>query len=349
MAKQWDPLDLPKQPGLYINFKEAAIAQVSGGQRGIVAMPLFKYGSAVAGKFFTVTSEAEAVEFFGSANVEPIRLALLGGAKEVLAYTVPTIVEGGETAAHVELRQEFEARLFNVFVYPSEVSTAEQDATLLWTQTNRKEGKHFFAVFGGTAAEDLDPAAGNTRTAQLADDYSINVINGVVVGEDEYSSSEYAPYIAGLVAGTALNQSTTFSVLPVDDVTKRLRNSEIKTALEAGSLVLVHDGEKVKVEQGLTASKKKIRTIAARQAVATDIDRTARDSYIGKLNNNEDGQVALIAAVKAYLETLEQNGVLTDIVVGIDPDQQSVGDQVYLVISYRELDSMERIFININV
>ena len=132
-------------------------------------------------------------------------------------------------------------------------------------------------------------------------------------------------------------------------MTKRLRNSEIVTALGAGSLVLVNDGEKVKIEQGLTTAKKKIRAIRARQAVATDIEKTARDNYIGKLDNNADGQAALISAIKLYLETFEDNNVLTSPVVALDAQNPSTGDTVFLVIGYLEVDSMERIFLTINV
>jgi hypothetical protein len=175
------------------------------------------------------------------------------------------------------------------------------------------------------------------------------LITGVTIGDVSYSSGKYAAHIAGLIAGTAINRSITFTEIAVDDVTKRLRNSEIITALQAGSLVLVNDGEKVKIEQGITTGKTKIRSTRARQAVATDVEKTARDNYIGKLDNSADGQAALISAIKAYLESLESNNVLTDIAVGLDAQNPSVGDTVFMQISYREIDSMERIFLTINV
>ena len=137
--------------------------------------------------------------------------------------------------------------------------------------------------------------------------------------------------------------------LPVDDVTKRLTNAEVKTALAAGSLVSINDGEKVKIVQGVTTSGKKIRSIRARQAISTDITKTASDSYIGKLNNNADGQAALIVAIKAYLETLATQGVLTAPVVAPDPLFPSTGDSVFLAVSYAEVDSIERIFLTINI
>lgn len=346
---QWDPTSLPVRPGLYTNFVEAAIAQIKGGLRGIVGLPLKKYTPAngalnvQANKFYTVDKESYAKELFGEANIGSIKLALAGGAKEVLVYTL------GETPDYDVVREAFEARQFNVFVFDGEATAEEQDATIVWTKRNRTERKHFFFVTGGSVADDQDIGIGNARSVKFGDDYVINLVSGVESNGAEKSSGEYAPYIAGLVAGTPINRSTTYTEIPVDDVTKRLRNSEIVSALQAGSLVLVHDGEKVKIEQGLTTSKAKIRKISARQQVATDIEKTARDSYIGKLDNNEDGQMALINAIKAYLERLETNNVLTDIVVKLDPQYESKDDKVFLFISFTEIDSMEQIFLSINV
>ena len=355
MAGQWDPTNLPIKPGLYINFKEAAVAQITGGAFGIVGMPLFTYsgGTATAKQFYTVKNEAEAATLFGNDNIQPIKFSLQAGAAEVLVYAMPATPASQD---YTDMRTAFEARPFNVFVYSAKVTNTEQDNTLTWCKSNKAEGKHFMVVFGGDATTDQDPLIGNASSARLEDDYAVNVIVGTVIEGVNFTSSAYAPYIAGLIAGKQINQAITYAVLPVDDVTKRLRNSEIKTALEAGSLVLSHDGEKVKVEQGLTTSGKKIRSIRARQAIATDLAKAARDNYIGQISNNEAGRNALIAAISAYLETLENEDVLIlpdaeeeTPAVALDTTRESVGDSVFLVINYTEVDSMERVFINIQL
>lgn len=344
----WQAGSLPVRPGLYMNFVTAAATQIKGGDRGVVAIPLkaFTGGTAVAKTFYTVTSETEAAALFGTANIQSIKFALQGGAKEVLVYTLPASAVASDYA---DARTAFDARQFNVFVFDGEVASTEQDAVKTWAATSRADGKHFISVFGSVqASDDQTPATGNARTTRLSDDYAVNLVSGVKIGGTSYSSGQYAPYIAGLIAGTPINRSITFSVAPVDDVTRRMTNTEIKTALQAGSLVLTHDGEKVKVEQGLTASIKKIRSMRARQAIANDITKTVADVYIGKIDNNEDGQAALISAIKLYLESLGTS-VLTDPAVGLDPQFQSVGDTVYLLISYVEIDSMERILLTINL
>lgn len=346
-APQWDPTALPNRPGIYINFKEAAAAAIRGGARGIVAIPLLVYGSnATEETFYTVDSEKAAVDLFGLANISSILLALQGGAKEVLVYTMPT---APLAADYITMREAFEARPFNVFVYDGEFSATEQAATKTWVARNRTEGKHFVVVIGGDETTDANPATGDARSTLNKDDYIVNVTVGGIIGTETLSSSEYAAYVAGDIAGTPINQSITRHPTTLEDVTKRMTNSQVETALKAGSLVLFNDGEKVVIEQGIVTSGKKIRSIRARQAIVTDIARTANDNYVGKLNNNADGQATLIVAIKAYLETMEVNGVLTSPYVALDPAYVSAGDSVYLTISYIEVDSIERIFLTINI
>ncbi|MCD9024315.1 phage tail sheath subtilisin-like domain-containing protein [Cohnella silvisoli] len=344
----WDPTSLPNRPGLFINYIQAAAAQISGGARGTVAIPLLAYsgGTAVATTFYTVTTETEAVALFGSANVKSILFALQGGAKEVLVYTMPA---SPDAAAYTAMRNAFDTRPYNVFVLDGEYNTTQHAAIKTWVGANRTAGKHFVVVIGGDATTDATSTQGDTRSTLNSDDYIVNLINGVVIGGTSYTSSAFAPWVAGLIAGTAINRSITYTVAPVDDVTKRLTNAQIDTSLAAGSLLLIHDGVKVKVVQGIVTSKKKIRSIRARQAIATDVSRTAEDNYIGKLNNNADGQAALIVAILAYLESLGADGVLSAPTVTLDPQRPSVGDSVFLSISYTEVDSIERIFLSVNI
>lgn len=343
----WDPTSLPIEPGLYINFQEAAAAAIRGGARGTVAIPLLTYGAnATVKQFYTISREKEAQDLFGADNIASIRLALMGGAKDILVYTMPA---DPQPTDYADMRDAFDSRPFNVFVFDQEADASEQDAVKAWVERNRTEGKHFMFVAGGTAADDADPALGNARSTRLKHDYIANLVVGGTLSGTTYTSAEFAPYIAGLIAGTAINRSITYAQVALEDVNKRLTPTQVRTALEAGSLALVHDGEKVKVLQGLVTSGKKIRVIRARQAIATDITLTAADAYIGKIDNNPDGQAALISAIKAYLERLEASNVLMDPAVVLDPEYESVGDSVFLLISFTHVDSIERIFLTINV
>lgn len=346
----WTPGAEPTRPGIYINFVDAAVAAINGGERGIVALGLRTYsGTATASNFYTVERESDAAALFGSANIGAIKFALGGGASSVLVYALKaTTAEDVTTYDYSAMRDGLDTQEFNVFVL-QDYDTTEQASLKTWVAANRDEGKHFLVVIGGNATSDADPATGNTRSGTNEDDYIVNVINGGIVNGTSYDSSAYAPYIGGIIAGARINESVTYAATSASDVTKRLSNSQTTTALAAGSLVLTNDGKRVKIEQGITTSGAKIRSIRARQAIITDITTTGNESYIGKLQNNADGRATLIAAVTKYLETLADNDVLESPVVGLDPQYTSAGDKVYLLVSYIETDSMERIFFTINV
>ena len=351
----WSPTSLPVRPGLYMNFRDAAQAAISGGSRGTVAVPIFTYtgGKATAGKFYTVETVSDGIELVGAANAAPITRVLEGGAKEVLVYAVPA----NEVAAtqYANMRDAFSVQDFNVFVYPTVIADAEQTATKAWVADCRDEGKHFIYVAGGDELDDDDIEAGNARSVLLKDEYIVNLVTGVVLADGtELQSADYAPYIAGLIAGTPINKSITYAELPIADVTLRLKNSQVTTALTSGSLVLIKNGNKVLIEQGITtnsnATKRgKIRTTRAKQAIATDIPATARDNYIGKIDNNPNGQASLIAAIKSYLELMQKDNVLLDPDVKLDPRFKSEGDQVFLAVAYDDVDSMERMFLDVAV
>lgn len=349
----WSASSLPVRPGLYMNFIDAALASIAGGARGVVALPVFTYtgGNATPGRFYTIETVSDGIELVGSANATPITRILEGGAKEALVYAVPTNEDA--TAQYVNMRDAFSVQDFNVFVYPTVVTPAEQTATKAWVANCRDEGKHFIYVAGGDATADADIEEGNARSVLLKDEYIVNLVTGVILADGtEVQSADYAPYIAGLIAGTPINKAITYAELPVADVTLRLKNSQVTKALTSGSLVIIKDGNKVRIEQGITTDSSaqergKIRIIRGKQAVATDIPAAARDNYIGKVDNEPNGQAALIAAVKAYLETLQTERVLRNPEVTLDSRYKSEGDKVFLAVSYTEVDSMERIFMTI--
>ncbi|WP_427110837.1 phage tail sheath subtilisin-like domain-containing protein [Lysinibacillus xylanilyticus] len=353
---KWDATNLPIRPGLYANFVKAAGKAVLGGARGIVAVPIFTYdgGKAVSGKFYTIDAASDGIDLVGNANATPITRILEGGAKEVLVYAVPALVIPEDSSKQfIDLHEAFAVQDFNVFVYPTVIDDTVQATTKAWVSECRNEGKHFMYVAGGDAESDADIVTGNARSVALKDEYIVNLVTGVVLLDGtEVQSADYAPHIAGLIAGTPINKSITYVELPIADVTLRLKNSQIEKALTSGSLVIVKDGNKVRIEQGITTDSNatergKIRTTRAKQAVATDLPAAARDNYIGKIDNEPNGQAALIAAFKAYLETLEGENVLTDPRVALSSNFKSEGDKVFIDVSYEDLDSVERIFLTI--
>ncbi|WP_128893617.1 phage tail sheath C-terminal domain-containing protein [Longirhabdus pacifica] len=359
----WDPLDLPTRPGLYMNFEQAAIRQITNGERGVVALALTTYvGTAVEDNVYTIYNIAQAEDKFGVQYIRPIKLALLGGAERVLVYTLkpsqsqPMFEHDSETANAAQydydaMREALSKWNFNVFVDTPQAFKYTETAA--WVNKCKDElGKHFLAVVGNKNNDDSlkNPMAATT------DDYMVQLANGMEFEGVKCSARQFAPYIAGLIASTPLNKSMTYHRVLGEQLNYTYSHSEVVNGLNSGHLILTAGKSGIRVEQGITKSKAKIRSIRTRQAVATDIRRTAEDNYIGKLNNDADGQSALIAAIQSYMEVLENNNVLTNFQVGLDPTyhgntaaNKSEPDTVYLSISYDDIDAMERIFLSVSI
>ncbi|WP_128893620.1 phage tail sheath subtilisin-like domain-containing protein [Longirhabdus pacifica] len=356
----WDPTGtLPVRPGLYINFVDAAIAQIKGGERGVVAMTLKNYGGATEDTVYEIYDVAEAEENFGKDNIQSIKFALQGGAEKVLVYTMPQQFENLQ-----KIKEAFATKDFNVFCMDGDYTEA-----CLYTDTNKSkifadvrewvqysidyEGKYFMAVFGREDDTVVDKSS-SSYYDNFDHDYMVQLMNGVVYygkeGDTTYTSQQFSPYIAGLIAATPINKSITYARVPADNMNVHFTPNQIIDGLQQNLLALIYDGDKVKVERGITSSGAKIRSVRGKAAIADDILQTAHDSYIGQLDNSEDGRAALVSAIKAYLERLEDARILTDIEVRVDElPFKSVGDTVYLTISYTEIDSLERIFVTVNV
>ncbi len=342
----WSPNALPVRPGVYTNFIDEAIRAIQGGERGTVAIPLISFdGTAQAKKVYTVERMSEATELFGADNTDSIRLAFAGGAKDVLVYTIP---ETPVDTDYNDMLEEFETYDFSVFVLDQDDDPELHTTLQTWVAKCRDDDeKHFTVVIGGSAEDDADPTAGNSRSNTVEDDYIANLIVGIEQGESSLSSGEYAPYIAGLIAGTPINQTTTYKQVQADNVNKRLSNSQVVTAIEAGSLVLIHDGERVKVEKGITTSGEHIRSIVTRQTILNDVPTFLRNNVVAQIDNTEDGRTSVVAMIKRYLDGLEAMNAIADSDAYVDTENPPEQDAAFFVIEYTDVYSMERIFLTV--
>lgn len=467
----WSTTEPKVRPGLYMNYKAAAAAQISGAARGIVAIPVRANWGPIR-KLVEITNEKDLIDAYtdnsaeGATAYKEIKFALMGAPKKVLAYrladtnakkaivilkdeestdvltlstkyetdrpfkvmvrnnvidankydivlyegskllytftfdkgaavvdnavkavnedkgnkwiqavknadgngTLSVVttkdltggnagIEGVTNADYMNVLDVFESAVFNVLALDG-ISNAELQASITaWIDRVRKEGKKVMAVMGGSSDDDQDVAISNSKSRAFNHEAVHNVTVGGVLGGRAYSSAEIAPYVAGLIAGQKLSESITYHVTPFEDVTNRLSNSEVIASLQSGSLVLVNDGEKVIIEQGintLTSLKegqnnqwKKTRAIRVMDAISDDMLKSARDGYIGKVTNNADGQASLIAACKQYMEKLANEGIIaSDFVVMLDPQYQPSAepDEVYIYWNASITDSMEKIY-----
>lgn len=294
-------------------------------------------------------------------------------AEGVLADVSGVALEGGASgisgitnADYIAATEAFETQDFHVLTLDGVTDAALRTSLVAWVKRVRSEGKGIMATLGGSMAEDTGSDAVNKAIARSAvADFEgiINVGTGAVLNGKSYSSAQVASWVAGLIAGQALKESTTYAASPFEDVTRRWTRSEQEQAVQNGVFLLVHDGRRVKVlrgvnslitlHQGQNKGWKKIRKIRVIDQINADLQRQAEDHYIGKVNNTAEGRQALISAGKQYLQTLAAESVIEATGYDVTLDARFYGDsaimqpendQVFLTWRADDTDVMEQIF-----
>jgi hypothetical protein len=334
---------------------------------GSVLLRTFTFGRGAA----VVDNAVAAIN--NDASNKWVSAAKLAGGDGTIASAADQLLTGGNSGIasitssdYTNALAAFETREFNLLALDGVYDPAIQTSVLSWVSRVREEGKGVIAVLGGQASDDTASdavAKALARSAGFNHEGVVNVGAGAVLDGAAYSSAELAAYVAGLIAGQKLSEATTYAATPFDDVTRRWTRSEMEQAVTGGVFLLFHDGLLVKalrgmnslvtLRQGQNNSWKKIRTIRVMDAINADLLRAAVDNYIGKVNNTEEGRLALIGACKQYMQSLAQAGIIENAGwdVYLDPDYYGNGaiitpepDQIYLKWEAILTDVMEQIF-----
>lgn len=289
-------------PSITITFSRAAQAVSRRAGQGVVAMILTDATTSVHG-VHEIAVEADIPAALGEDNKAYIRRALIGNVNrpaKIIAYVKPSsetmTVALGKVVAYD----------FDWIVGGADLSTDDAATIKSWIITQRADyDKIYKAVLPNVTADS------ESIVNFVADD--------IVVGESTLDTASFCSRIAGLIAGTPLSQSITNAVLPEVSDVERMSRAELNTAINAGKLVLVHDGVKVKTGRGVTslttlsdksASLKKIKLVETLDLIRRDLRILTQDNYIGKLANTYDNKVVLMGAYLAYLKSLEAEGIL---------------------------------------
>lgn len=275
-------------------------------------------------------------------------------------------ISGITNTDYIKLLDVLETEEFNILALDGVTEEAIQTSIASWVIRMRTQGKKVTCVMGGSSEDDVaDDAVEKAikRSTGFNHEGVINIGTGVILDDVIYSSADLAPYVAGLIAGQNMTESTTYAATPFDDVTRRWTRTEQETAVTNGVFLFINDGRIVKVLQGINSlitlrqdqnnAFKKIRSIRTMDAIDTDLQQTAEDNYIGKINNTTEGQLALIGACSQYMEVCAQGGIIEQgtWTVELNPTYHGANatikpeaDQVFLRWSAHITDVMEKIF-----
>ncbi len=287
-------------PGISIIFTKKAASAVKNGSVGVMGL-LFKDEKATSGvEYYSIKDVTDIPAALNDANKKYLEDALLGTPSEIKA-----VVVASDAVDYVEGLNYMETLSFNVFAIPG-ILAGNVMTIASWVKSQRASGKRFLAVLP-------DCEADSEGVVNLA-------TSDIIVGETTYTASQYTARVAGLIAGLPLTVAPTYQVFnEVDDV-PHLTKDAADAAVNDGKLILIHDGEKVKIARGVTsmttvteanpAEYMKIKLVRIYDKIATDIQKTIEDLYIGKVQNSYQNKLLLVSAINAYLESLEQSNVL---------------------------------------
>ena len=348
-------------PSINISFQQEGISAIKRGSRGIVAL-ILKDNEVVAP--CTVFDVTDIPSELSEDNKDLISQSLIGNTN------APKRVELFVLGADDELSNAldyFEVTKFDYLAYP--MAEAEDKASIKsWIKALRdNEGIMAKVVL---AKENADHEG------------IINVTqDGVVIGGKTYNADKFTARVAGLIAGTDLRISATYTNL--SDVTeipfeKRVATSE---KITNGEFVLFKEAGKIKVARGVnslvsTSEEKgeafqKIKLVDIMDLISNDIRETARENYLGKYANSYDNKCLLTTAISGYFDGLVNDGLVErdTVEVGIDLEAQkaylksvgtditewteqqikeaNTGDKVFISVKCKILDAIEEINVKV--
>ena len=334
-------------PSVNIAFTEAGIEAIERSQRGIVALILEEPAATITELLagykdgdedvpaiknpFTVYTSDDIPEKLTDDNKDYIKKTLLGYQTtpyRVKVYLQPTVTKAeGDATDPNDSADKFAKTLdtlatdrWDYLAIPT-ITDKQTESVGTWLKTNRenkfKRSKVVLPNYSG--------------------DYEgiINFTNSFIkTAAKEYTTAQYTPRIAGLIAGTPMTISATYAPLSeVIDCDKHTID-ENDEKVNKGEFFIWFDGEKFKMSRAMnslvTTTQDKleayqtIKSVDAMDMIYDDIKRTAQDSYIGKYTNDYDNKKLLISAIYGYFRELENARILQKGYSVVDIDTEAV-------------------------
>lgn len=201
----------------------------------------------------------------------------------------------------------------------------------------------------------------------------------IKVGDKIYSAEEYISRIASVIANIPSTESATYHVLSEVDRVPLLTKEELDTKISNGELVLIFDGDKVKIARGVTSltslgaateDMQSIRLVTTENIIKNDIRKSVADRYVGKKVGSYTEKMNICQEIKKYLSILKDQFLIEDN-YSADVDVQatkkylqSIGENVddmtedeirhantkkkcFILAKVQLLDAMEDFYINI--
>ncbi|OHW62170.1 phage tail sheath protein [Andreesenia angusta] len=350
-------------PQVQINFASKGLTLIQRSARGIVLM-ILKDSTNASKRTFEYSSLIDVNSSdFTAKNYEYISQVMMGAPYKLIVETMdPT------TGTLQDLVTRITNKKYNYICYPGGASI-DNAALVSFIKSERNVKQKTVKL---------------VTNQQVADDRGVISFDmtRVTVGDIDYTGQEYTGRIAGILAGLSLERSATFYVLP--EVTSISEYSDPDAAINAGSLILVNDGEKIKIARAVNTLTtytanigedfSKIKIIEGMDMIKDDIRDTFFDYYVGKIINSYENKQLFLANINGiYFKELEGNVLensynnYVDIDLEeqrkyciskgenvIDMTEQAIkmypsGSKVFVSGKIKLVDAMEDLFLNVAI
>lgn len=348
-------------PSIDITFQTAAKVTIAMGDKGYVGLIVRDTQEAGAHYLTRASKIPSTLTEDNKAYIERAFLGYVNPPKAVYLY-----VTDAEDTNLAEALAYFATQEVDYLCGPPDLTSTEAQAMVTWLKERREAHSHIKCVLPEMVA-DYDPVV----------DFEAD---GMTDGTETYTAAEYCSRIAGILAGTPWTMSATYAPLPeLTDIT-RLDKETADAAIDAGKLILIHDGRQVKSGRAVNslttttldhgAIFQKIKALEVIDRVDADFRATIEDTFIGKVSNTYDNRMLLVTAGRNYFHTLETAGLLIEGSSTLDIDTEAVrdylgeaademsddelrhadtGSQVFLVGKFTIADAIEDVTIRITV
>lgn len=286
-------------PKIEIEFKTLAATAVQRSQRGVVALILKDDTKTFDTRFYKGVEEVDDQDWTKD-NLDYIKMVFKGVPSQVIVERLPTTA-----ANYSEALNRLKDRYWNWLAIPEiqEADVSTVASFIIGQRTNRK--KTFKAVLPNSPSD--NEGIVNCTTDGIEADGKI------------YTTAEWCARLAGVFAGLPFTRSATYYVFP-EVVAIHSPSNTPDADIDAGKLILINDGKKVKIGRAvnshvsftLTKSKSfsKISVVEVLDQIQDDIRSVFEDHYVGKVKNSYTNKLLFTSSINAYLEGLARDEAL---------------------------------------
>ncbi|KJR48403.1 Phage-like element PBSX protein xkdK [Desulfosporosinus sp. I2] len=286
-------------PQINIRFQTLAVTAIARSARGIVAL-ILKDSTKVTfdTKIYTDITQIDPLDWT-AVNLDYIQKAFLGTPTKVIVER-----EADDAVDYSASLARLINKKWNYLAIPG-IITGDVATISTWIKARRDTDKKTFKAVLPNSSSDHEGIINFTT-------------DNILVGGEFYTTAEYCARIAGILAGLPFTRSSTYFILPeVESITETATPDD---DIDAGKLILINDGEHIKVGRGINslttttiakgAKFKKIKIMEAVDLMREDIRDTFDSEYVGQVNNFYDNKVLFLTAVNAYFKGLQSDEVL---------------------------------------